>query len=238
VLPTFLRESRTTTRRLTKFAQDTDPLITQLRPAARELSPTLQDLDALAPDLRGLFRNIDPLVRVSRRGLPATEEALNNTRPLLGRVDTFLKQFTPIVDYLGLYRREIAAFFGNVTAASNPSENGLRYLRTQNPMTPEMMAAYPNRLATNRSNPYIEPGGYSKLSTGLESFAACGNRIPVPEPPAAGGGLTQELATNFAYYAFGGTANRNAAPPCTVQAPLGPRTNGGSGAFPRLQPLP
>ena len=41
VFPTFLREGRTTTQRLTKFANDTNPLITQLRPAARELSPTL-----------------------------------------------------------------------------------------------------------------------------------------------------------------------------------------------------
>ena len=41
VFPTFLREGRATTERLTEFADDTDPLIDQLRPAARELSPTL-----------------------------------------------------------------------------------------------------------------------------------------------------------------------------------------------------
>ena len=35
VLPTFLREGRETTRRLTRFAEVSDPLITQLRPAAR-----------------------------------------------------------------------------------------------------------------------------------------------------------------------------------------------------------
>ena len=51
--PTFLRETRTTTRRLSRFAEDTDPLVTQLRPAARELSPTLVSLGAVAPDLRG-----------------------------------------------------------------------------------------------------------------------------------------------------------------------------------------
>ena len=42
-------------RRLAEFARDTDPLVTQLRPAARELSPTLQDLALLAPDLKGLL---------------------------------------------------------------------------------------------------------------------------------------------------------------------------------------
>ena len=66
VLPTFLRESRTTTRRLTEFAKDANPLIDQLRPAARQLSPTLIDLDELSPNLRGLFKDLGPLVRVSR----------------------------------------------------------------------------------------------------------------------------------------------------------------------------
>ena len=41
-LPTFERESRLTLDRLDRFAADTNPLVTQLRPAARELSPTLE----------------------------------------------------------------------------------------------------------------------------------------------------------------------------------------------------
>ena len=48
VLPTFERESTVTLNRLNRFARDTDPLVTQLRPAARELSPTLQQLALLA----------------------------------------------------------------------------------------------------------------------------------------------------------------------------------------------
>jgi virulence factor Mce-like protein len=240
VFPTFLREGRTTTRRLTEFAEDTDPLIDQLRPAARELSPTLQSLDKLAPDLRGLFRNFDPLIRVSRRGLPATSEALNNTRPFLARLDPFLRNFTPIIDYLGLYRREIAAFFANATATAQAKEGANpRYIRTQNPVTPEIMAAYPNRLATNRSNPYPVPGGADDLETYLKTFGSylcTGN--PVPNPPAPNASLPASLVAVLNYYAFGGTANRGVAPPCTPQEPLGPRTRGGAGVFPRLQPLP
>ena len=118
VFPTFLREGRATTQRLTRFADDTDPLITQLRPAARELSPTLIDLDALAPDLKGLFQDLGPLVRVSKKGLPATEQVLDNTRPILRRLDPWLRNFTPIVDYLGLYKREITAFLANDAAAT------------------------------------------------------------------------------------------------------------------------
>jgi phospholipid/cholesterol/gamma-HCH transport system substrate-binding protein len=248
VLPTFLRESRVTTQRVTRFAQDTDPLIDQLRPAARELSPTLVDLAALAPDLRGFFRDLDPLVRVSRRGLPATERVLDNTRPLLRRLDPFLDQLTPIVDYLGLYRREIAGFFANdsaVTQAVGPGQSvsaQLHYLRTQNPTNPENMAGYPGRISTNRSNPYIAPGGYEKLRTEghLEVFSShlCTSR-PVPNEPAPRDPwLPADLLTAISYFTYGGPENRGAAPPCDPQAPLGRRTDSGSGAYPALQPLP
>ena len=246
VLPTFLREGRTTTRRLTEFAENTDPLIDQLRPAARELSPTLVDLDKLAPDLRGLFKSLDPLVRVSRTGLPATEQVLDNTRPLLERVDPFLRNFTPIVDYLGLYRREIAAFFANDAAVTQGTDSAqstsrLHYLRTQNPRNPEVMAGYPSRLATNRSNPYIAPGGYDKLAAEghLEVFApnSCGT-TPVPAPPAPmAPWMSPALLTQIDFYIFGGTENRNAAPPCDPQTPLG-QVVGQSGSYPHLEPLP
>jgi virulence factor Mce-like protein len=246
VLPTFLRESRATTQRITRFAQDTDPLIDQLRPAARELSPTLVDLEALAPDLRTLFRKLDPLVRVSRRGLPATEQVLDNTRPLLVRLDPFLRELTPIVDYLGLYRREIAGFFANdsaVTQATGPGHSvsgQLHYLRTQNPTNPENMAGYPDRLSTNRSNPYIEPGGYEKLRTEghLEVYGShlCTSR-PVPaEPVPSDPWLPANLVTTIGYFTFGGSENRDAAPPCDPQAPLG-RLAGQSGLYPQLEPL-
>jgi phospholipid/cholesterol/gamma-HCH transport system substrate-binding protein len=249
VLPTFLREGRATTRRLTRFAANTNPLITQLRPAARELSPTLVDLDALAPDLKGLFQDLGPLVRVSRRGLPATEEALNNTRPILARLDPFLRNLTPIFDYLGLYKRELAAFFANDTAATQATDVGFsnaseqfHYLRTTTPTNPEMMAGWPFRLGTNRSNPYTEPGGYRKLASEghLEvfgSYLCTGN--PTPAPPAANpfALYPQETADLAQHFIFGVPENVGKAPRCDPQAPLG-RIIGQSALFPHLQPLP
>ena len=246
VFPTFLRESRTTTQRLTKFANDTNPLITQLRPAAREISPTLIDLDALAPDLKGLFEDLNPLVRVSRRGLPATEQVLDNTRPLLARLDPWLRNFTPIVDYLGLYKREISAFIVNDAAATQGTERGfnddnfLHYLRTANPVNPEMMTGWPFRLGTNRSNPYTEPGGYDKLRTeghlGVFGGQVCTSR-PTPPPPEPNEWLTPFVAGQIEQFIFGGTDNRDKAPPCDPQAPLGSIV-GQSGQFPHLEPLP
>ena len=161
---------------------------------------------------------------------------------MLGRLDTFLRQFTPIIDYLGLYKREIAAFFANDSAVTEARQGNLpHYLRTQNPVNPEIMAAYPNRLATNRSNPYPRAGRLQQArqpeAPRRRSGATCAPRTPcrpARRPPRARPAHVVVLD----YYAFGGTKNRGAAPPCTPQAPLGPQTNGGPGVYPRLQPLP
>jgi phospholipid/cholesterol/gamma-HCH transport system substrate-binding protein len=248
VLPTFLREGRTTTERTTAFARTTDPLIDQLRPAARQLSPTLIDLDRLAPDLKGLFQDLDPLVRVSRRGLPATERVLDNTRPILARLDPFLRQLTPIVDYLGLYRREIAAFFANDSAATQATEVGfgnpniLHYLRTANPVNVEIMAGFPNRLSSNRSNPYTEPGAYDRLKRRqpLPVFAEylCTSN-PVPGPPdPVDPYMPADLVEQVNTFVFGNPNNLGRAPPCVPQAPLGRLADQPGRVFPQLQPLP
>jgi hypothetical protein len=186
-------------------------------------------------------------VRVSKRGLPATIRVLDNTEPLLRRLDPWLRNLTPIVDYLGLYRREIAAFLANDAAATQGREQGfndpsefLHYLRAANPMNPEMMTGWPFRLKSNRSNPYTEPGGYDKLRTEghLEVFGQylCTNR-EVPPPPDPNEFLSQKEVDEITQFVFGGDENRGKAPPCDPQAPLG-RVVGQSGMFPRLMRAP
>jgi phospholipid/cholesterol/gamma-HCH transport system substrate-binding protein len=238
VLPTFLDETRRTVSRVTRFARTTDPLITQLRPAARALSPTLVDLKAIAPDLRGFFRDLGPLIRVSRRGVPATERLLDELEPLLERLDPYLRDLNPILSYLGLYRREITAFFANISGATQATETAagggsLHYLRSINPINPEVLSAYPNRLAGNRANPYVEPGGYSKLAGGLEVFGSylCTSNAPPtlsPDIPPQERTPAQEFAL---------TNNPTNAPPCKEQRPLG-QIIGQPGRFPQLQRNP
>ena len=81
-------------------------------------SPTLSDLAALAPDLEAFFRELDPLIDASKAGFPAAERMLEDLRPLLGQVDPALRQLNPILDFLGLYKRELTAFFANTVAAT------------------------------------------------------------------------------------------------------------------------
>jgi phospholipid/cholesterol/gamma-HCH transport system substrate-binding protein len=240
-LPTFEKESSTTLKRLSKFSANANPVVTDLRPAARELSPTLVQLSLLAPDLRALFTDIGPLVDASEKGLPATQEFLDQLHPLLAEFDGPLKQLNPILDGAGLYKNEIAAFFANsaaatqATAATPGTAEPAHYLRTSNPLNPEMLAQYPKRLSTNRTNPYPFPGDSLSLKDGLSSFETrqCTGQTLTPTlGPAVDGVLTQTLRDNILKFAL---SNGNiSAPPCKQQARFS--LNGQLTQFPQVRP--
>src|SRR6195256_4494052 len=122
VLPTFEKESQLTLQALTTFAQNANPLVTQLRPAARQLSPLLIDTAKLAPSLKTFFVQLNPLITSSRTGLPALRDFLRELPPLLGQLAPFVAQINPILTGLAFYKQELNAFFSNTVAATNASE--------------------------------------------------------------------------------------------------------------------
>ncbi len=223
-LPTFEQESQTTLKRLSKFSANANPVVTDLRPAAKQLSPTLQELSAIAPDLKALFRSLDPLVAASEKGLPATTEFLDQLHPLLANFDGPLKQLNPILDGASLYKSELTAFFANTTAATQATAASFgggepaHYLRTSNPLNPEMLAQYPKRLSTNRTNPYPFPGDSLSLKSGLASFETrqCTGQTLTPTlGPAVPGVLSDTLRDGILKFALN---NGNiVAPPCRQQ---------------------
>jgi phospholipid/cholesterol/gamma-HCH transport system substrate-binding protein len=231
-LPTFERESTLTLARLTEFSKATNPLVTQLRPAARQLSPTLQDLSKLAPELKALFTNLNPLFDASVKGLPATEDFLDELHPLLANFDAPLRQLNPPLLGLGQYKDELSAFFANTVATTQATtqEGNARvhYLRTSNPANPENLAVYPRRLPTNRPNPYDFPDAFKNLSAGLLSYETrqCTGgpdptvvTTPVPGLPIDPTSLIPaDLAANVQKFFFGPTTNGAvAAPACKQQ---------------------
>ncbi len=145
----------------------------------------------------------------------------------------------PVVDYVNTYRREIAAFFANGTAAAQatlPAAVGnklLHYVRVSRPLNPETLTDYSTRLTSNRGNPYLVPGGYSSLVSQLPVF---GSYLCTSNPqPTIGPTISASLAAvlSSVYY----TADPNG-PPCNAQPPLGEATTGQSQLFPQLQPIP
>lgn len=227
VLPTFQRETRTSLRRLDRFADNANPLVTQLRPAARELSPTLHDLKRTAPDLKAFFRDLGPLISASKAGFPAASQLLRELKPLLQQLHPALQQVVPILAYIKPYKRELTAFFANTVAATQATAavagRQVHYLRTTNPLNPELLAAYPRRIGSNRSNPYALPGAFDKLASGMESYETrqCGRGAPVVSrdvPPALSGLVPQALLDTVGRFALpASSTGQVAAPPCTQQ---------------------
>jgi virulence factor Mce-like protein len=222
-LPTFEKESQITVRRLTDFAHKTNPLVTQLRPAARQLSPTLKELGATAPDLKRLFRSIDPLVDASKKGLPATQDFLDELHPLLADFDPVLRQLNPILDGLTNFKSELTAFLANTVATTQaytiPKPGvQLHYLRTMNPVNPENFAVYPFRIGTNRPNPYAFPRNFDNLPQGMPAYETrhCGRGTPTIVNNALDI-LPQSLQDNIQKYAFGPVGAAVPAPPCKQQ---------------------
>jgi hypothetical protein len=237
--PPFTIATRLTVDRISRFAANAKPLIDELRPAARQLSPALQAVAVFAPELRDLLVNIGPLTSASKTGVPALERFLDDSVPWLGRLAPYLGNFVPVINYLNVYRREIAAFFANSAASTQATQTNiagdklLHYLRISNPVNPEALTSYQKRLSSNRGNPYIAPGGYLSLLNGLSVF---GNYLCTNNPlPTIGPTIPASLATVLRNVYF--TSNPGG-PPCKAQAPLGTTTTGHLQAFPFLNPLP
>ena len=96
--------------------------------------------------------------------------------PLLGQLDDWLGPVNAIIEVVRRYRREFTGL-ANLAAASQgvffeisrPGDD--HYIRTESPLTPEALAAYPRRLEITRTNPYLGPGALPRPRLGgLESF--------------------------------------------------------------------
>ena len=241
IFPTFLRESRATLARLESFAADSDPVVQQLRPAARELSPTFIALGELAPDLETFLVGFGRATNAAGEGFAALRGLLDDELPpLLSRLDPYMAQANSILEGVYLYRREITAFLANITAATNGflglSDEliPLHNIRTEAPLSPEIMAAYPQRLRSTRTNPYTKPGQYIPGSLRVFDNDNCTSGIEalLPDRTATindpdfngrtGGDVTAAgiLFDRIQEFAFAGATDTDAvpAPPCTLQS--------------------
>lgn len=246
--PAFLIGTRATITRVTRFANATRPLINELRPAAVALNPALSRTVVLAPELRNLFTDIGPLTRASRQGFPALERFLRESVPFFGRLKPYLGGLVPVLNYVNVYRRELAGFFANSTATTqgvlgSADGRNRHYVRIASPINPDLLTPYQTRPSTNRANPYLQPGGYDQLATGLPVFGSwlcTGHALPTLSPSLDGihtivTGTTITLTQLLSRYYF---TPDPSGPPCRAQSPLGAATTGQAQFFPHLRALP
>ena len=264
--PAFLASTRETLQTVRTFASQTKPLIDKLKPAAVQLSPALESLAKLAPNLDTVMNGLGPLTSAAQNGVPALESFLavqanagsGSAKTLLRSLTPFLGQLVPVFDYLGAYRRELAAFFANGAASTEgeaqafSSTKQLHYLRFSSPLSPEELTVQSQRPYSNRSNPYEVPGGGSSLSGSTNALGAAlqvfGNYLctthPLPSIPSKSGTLTYQ--SELPLFFGGAASNQVLSAACKAQATLssalssslGKGLGPASGFYPQLQPLP
>ncbi len=217
-LPRFEREATLTLPALTAFGRSARPVVRRLQPAATEADPLLADVNRLAPQFDGFFTRLNQVVAASRAGLPALDRIVARVPALLGAFDPVLRNVNPIVSYVGQNKREVAALFANVAAATeirDMTPNALHFLRTAQTLGPTAATNYPRPLGSTRLNPYPAPGTLTKLKDGLPVLDAdiCGFGDPLP-PAKFGDASLPELFTKYGFR----TESRDVArPACTPQ---------------------
>ena len=209
---------------------------------------------------------LGPLTSAATTGIPALESFLavgarsgsGSAKTLFTSLTPFLGQLVPIFDYLGAYKRELAAFFANGAASTEgqapafSSTARLHYLRFSSPLSPEELTAQSQRPYCNRSNAYEVPGGGNSLTgstnalgTSLDVFGSylCTTH-PLASIPTQPGSIKYQSEVPLFY--GGDDATKVPTPACKAQEQLSAalRSSVGSGLgpksgfYPQLQPLP
>lgn len=243
--PTFLDESRATADRFGEFAVETEPLMRQLTPAATELSGTFVRFSEFAPELRSFVRALAPVIRRSPAAFGAFRKIFRDDfPPLLRDVQPFFHAINPLLDVVDAQKRELTGFLGNTAAALqgntvNPDGSQPHFLRTIAMLSAEGYATFNERLQYNRTNPYLKPGGYEGLPSGLPSFHTdhCSSGIVAqldPSTPSDPGFQkrlvepdeeeAEKLFERIKRYAFNDSDSTaaNPAPDCVQQGPYTP----------------
>jgi phospholipid/cholesterol/gamma-HCH transport system substrate-binding protein len=196
IFPTFLRETRSTVRRLEAFARNTDPLVADLRQPARDLAPTLRDLGDLSPDLEKLFHHIPPLVTASKTGVPAASRFLKGAEPVLEATHVFMPELNPILSYLSFSRAQLAEFItvggaalgGNGEGGYMGNGGAEHYLPQIAMIDGRSFQRRPDRPDWERANSYIAPNAYDRATPlgVIESFDCKPNGGQQRDPSGSG----------------------------------------------------
>jgi virulence factor Mce-like protein len=255
ILPGFEHNSTVALKELDKFATVATPFLREFQPAERQLTSLLQVAKPFAPEFEKFLVSLGPLTAAAKRGLPDVATTLHLTTPELENAIPVLHNFDPFLQSLGEYLPELQALVANITAATqahglNGSTNNTgpaqHYLRGMQVFNPQGLAIYPQRIGTDRSNPYFKPGAFRGLANGLQVFSAssCANSAPsVSGPPNATISQSlieqlnspQNLGPQFQYNKVANvpeTANAIPAPGCTQQGPF--TFNGKTSQFPHV----
>jgi virulence factor Mce-like protein len=246
-LPAFERRSTIALKEIDRFAVDATPFLKEFQPAERALQPLASALAPFAPRFDNFLTATGPLTAAAKKGLPSVGSTLNNTTTILENFRPVLHNFDPFLQFTSSYVPELQAFFANFTASTqshgkNTNVEGLagvgpsqHFLQAMQVLSPESLSVYPQRIGSDRANPYFKPGVFSSLLSGpLQVFSPsnCSNPVPSVSGPA-NGTVSQSLIEELIKFKVANapeSPNAVAAPPCNQQGPFS--FNGQTSQFP------
>jgi phospholipid/cholesterol/gamma-HCH transport system substrate-binding protein len=189
IFPTFLDESRVTLARLERFANNTRPLVNDLKAPADDLGPTVRDLGDLAPHLTKLFRDLPPLIRAADSGVPDLERVLEGLEPVVEAAHVFFPELNPILSYLNFHQATVAGFITNGGPDISGDHGGERYQTQVGIIDGHSFQRNMTIPSWARGNAYMAPNALQRgIALGaIEAFDcdAVGGEKPEPldEPP-------------------------------------------------------
>ena len=171
-----------------RFSVATKPLIDELHPAAVQLTPALQTAGRRSRrSCKTLMQDVAPLTQAARTGFPALQRFLDRQRAVPGAAEALsgpagagdrLHQRLPARarrllrqqhgDHPGHARRRLRQ--ATCITCGSPTRS-----------TPSCSTPYQARPETNRSNPYLEPGGLRPPAQGPAGV----RQVPLHQPSAA-----------------------------------------------------
>ncbi|MFL5823748.1 MAG: MlaD family protein [Solirubrobacteraceae bacterium] len=185
-LPAFLARLRTTLSSAGHTLRLAAPSISILRRAAPLLRPALSDVISLSGPALSLLHRAPRLLQDALVALPAITRFNDTFHPAVDALLPAVRQITPVIDFIGLYRKELVTAMANLAAsleAQSPAHtNGYpdrpgssSYLRSVSIVGNETPFGQSVREPTNRDNPDYSPGEQVNLARGGLRSASCAN---------------------------------------------------------------
>lgn len=207
-LPPFLARLRTTLDSVGHTLALASPSVATLRQSAPLLRPALSDLIALTGPALVLLHQAPRLIHDSIVALPAITTFNNTFRPALGALLPAVHQITPVIKFIGLYRRELVTAMAGLAAsleASAPAQTtgwpdqpgSAKYLRAVSIAGNETPFGQSVREPTNRNNTYFAPGELSYLARGGLLSGNCRNANNVSQSHFGFGNVPCRIQPGF-----------------------------------------
>jgi phospholipid/cholesterol/gamma-HCH transport system substrate-binding protein len=185
-LPPFLARLRVTLNAIGHTLDLASPSVSSLQSSAPLLRPALSDVISLSGPALTLLHQAPRLISDALVALPAVARFNDAFHPTLDALLPAVRQITPVIRFIGLYRKELVTAMANLAASleaqASAHTNGYpdapgsaSYLRSLAIVGNETPFGQSVREPTSRVNPYFSPGELTNLARGGLQAATCAN---------------------------------------------------------------